>query len=142
MIDWSDETCQVTSHFTVKDCLYLHGWQKLACVKNSGVKTERIVFLCQKLEEIRALLNYPINVHSFFRSISYNESQGIKPSDDVHSESIACDFDCAPFLSIQEIKDKLRPHLEILNIRMEKGTETWVHVDIRAPGPSGREFTP
>lgn len=141
MIDWNDEHCQVTEHFTVKDCLYLHAWQKLAAIDDE-VYLHKLAALCQKLEEIRSILDCKLNVHSMFRSEAYNESQGIVPHDDVHSKSLACDFDCSPSFTIDVVKNILRPRLESLNIRMEKGTTSWVHIDMRAPGPSGREFTP
>jgi hypothetical protein len=142
MIDWNDETCQVTEHFTVKDCLYLHAWSRLADIDTEGVLLHRIVALCQKLEEIRDILKCPMNVHSMFRSILYNADQKIRPSNDVHSDSIACDFDCEPVMSVEQVKNMLRPMLESLDIRMEKHTTSWVHIDMRVPGPSGREFTP
>jgi hypothetical protein len=142
MINWNDEKCQVTSHFTVKDCLYLHEWHRLADVDRDGVYLHKLAALCQKLEEIRDILKCPINVHSMFRSQAYNEDQKILPSDDVHSQSVAVDFDCEPVMTIEQVKNALRPLLESLDIRMEKGTTTWIHIDMRAPGPSGREFIP
>jgi hypothetical protein len=140
MIDWTNETCQVTMHFTVKDCLYLHEWSRLADIDTDGVLLHRLVALCQKLEEIRDILGCPMNVHSMFRSVQYNKDQNLHPTLDVHSMSIACDFDCEPIMTITQVKNKLRPSLEALDIRMERDTSTWVHVDIREPGPSGREF--
>jgi hypothetical protein len=79
-----------------------------------------------------------------FRSKAYNIEQSIllPTGADVHSMSVACDFDANDTMSIQDIKDKLEPMLEQLQIRMERGTTSWVHVDLRAPGPSGRYFTP
>ena len=67
MIDWNDEHCQVTEHFTVKDCLYLHAWGKLASI-NDQVYLHKLFALCQKLEEIHAILDCKLNVHSMFRS--------------------------------------------------------------------------
>lgn len=142
MVDWSDEKCPITEHFTVKDALFLHAWGKLACIDKDGVLLHRIVTLCQKLEQIRTLLNdTPMNVHSMFRSIAYNRDQNINPVNDVHSQSVAADFDCLPRYSIEQVKERLRPSLVKLNIRMERNTPTWVHVDTRIPGPSGREFS-
>src|SRR5208282_3589635 len=130
MIDWTDRQCQVSTHFTVGDCLTLHAWNRLADIDKDGVILHRLVALCQKLEEIRDILKCPMNVHSIFRSVAYNESQNIHPNADVHSMSIACDFDCEPIMTIEQVKNMLRPSLESLQIRMEKGTMTWIHVDI------------
>lgn len=141
MINWNDETCQVTSHFTVRDCLYLHAWKRLSNIDTEGVLVQRLIALCQCLEAIRDILQCPMNVHSMFRSEAYNISQNIMPSQDVHSQSLACDFDCLPVYTVEEVKNILRPRLESLGIRMERGTTTWIHIDMRLPGPSGREFT-
>jgi Peptidase M15 len=142
MINWKDEACQVTPHFSVKDCLYLHEWKRLASIETDQVYTHRLVALCEKMELIRAMLgDTPINVHSMFRSEDYNVALGILPHQDVHSESLACDFDALPILGVEDVKQRLRPHLAALGIRMEKGTLGWVHIDMKEIGPSGREFT-
>lgn len=142
MIDWKDGSCQVTPNFTVKECLYLHAWERLADINIEHVYTYRIAALCGKLELIRALVgDKPLNIHSMYRSPQYNESQFIHPHEDVHSESLAVDFDCLPFLGIEDLRQRLRPHLEALGIRMERGTKKWIHIDMREVGPSGREFT-
>lgn len=143
MIDWANPKDKVTDHFTVNDCLILHSWNRLA-TENDGADFDKLQTLCNKLEEVRSILNCPMNVHCIFRSKEYNIEQGIllPTGNDVHAQNLAADFDCNPTLSIQEIKDILEPKLEELQIRLEKGTTTWVHVDLRSPGPSGRYFTP
>jgi hypothetical protein len=143
MIDWTDPTAQVTPHFIVNDALMLHNWNKLA-TEEDGCNFNRLETLCQKLEEIRTLLNCPMNVHCMFRSKEYNIEQSIllPTGADVHSMSLACDFDCNKDMSIQDVKDALESQLDSLGIRMEKGTTTWVHVDLHSVGPSGRYFTP
>lgn len=140
MIDWNDEKCQVSMHFTVKDCLFLHAWNRLANIDTEGVMLHSLAALCQKLEEIRDILKCPIRVHSMFRSVAYNLSQNIFPSEDVHSKSLAVDFDCEPVMTIEQVKTVLRPSLESLAIRMERGTPSWVHIDIKDPGSGEREF--
>jgi hypothetical protein len=139
-IDWTDPKSQVTEHFTVGDCLTLHSWNRLA-TEADGANFEELTNLCQILEQVRDALGCPMSVHCIFRSQDYNKSQNISPSADVHALCLAADFDSNNTMSIQDVKDKLLPLLESLNIRMEKGTTTWVHVDTRTPGPSGRYFT-
>lgn len=133
MIDWTDPKAQVTPHFTVNDSLMLHSWNRLA-TEADDADFDKLTALCQKMEEIRELLGCPINVHCMFRSQGYNTAQGIKPVADVHSMSLACDFDCNPSMGIQDIKDKLEPQLESLGIRMEFGTTTWCHIDLHPVG--------
>jgi hypothetical protein len=138
-LDWSNPECIVSKYFSVNNCLLLHNWNRLA-TEADGYDSTQLLNLCVKLDQIREILGFPMNIHCIFRSQDYNASQNIAPVHDVHSMSIACDFDCAPHLTIDQIKDILRPRLEELGIRMEFGTTSWVHVDLRAPGPSGREF--
>jgi len=142
-MDWTNPTDHVTDHFTVNDCLMLHNWNRLA-TEADGADFDKLTILCQKLEEVRAALGAPMSVHCMFRSTQYNIAQGIllPTGKDVHTQNLACDFDCNSTMSIQDVKDKLEPLLDQLDIRMERGTATWVHVDLRAPGPSGRYFTP
>jgi hypothetical protein len=79
-----------------------------------------------------------------FRSPQYNIEQKIllPTGMDVHAMNLACDFDCNSTMSIDDVKSKLEPLLAQLGIRMERGTTSWIHVDLRQPGPSGRYFTP
>jgi Peptidase M15 len=139
-MDWTNAAEQVTEHFTVKDCLFLHSWNRLATA-DDGVDFDKLLTLCQKLEEIRSALGCAMNVHCMFRSQEYNAAQDIKPAADVHSMCLAADFDCNHTMSIADVQAKLEPLLEDLGIRMERNTETWIHIDLRAPGPSGRYFT-
>lgn len=143
MIDWTNPNCEVTEHFTVKDCLFLHSWNRLA-TEQDGVEFDKLIILCNKLEEVRSILGCPMNIHCIFRSRQYNIEQKIllPTGNDVHAQNLAVDFDCGHILSIQQVKDILEPKLKDLGIRMEKGTTTWIHLDLREPGPSGRYFTP
>lgn len=118
-------------------------WNRLA-TEADGADFDKLTALCQVLEQVRAALNCPMNVHCMFRSKDYNIAQHIllPTGYDVHAMSLAVDFDCNGHLTIQEVKDALEPLLDQLGIRMEKGTTTWVHLDLRHVGISGRYFTP
>lgn len=143
MIDWSNPGDKITPHFSVGEATSLRNWNRLANEDDDGLTVDiraSLLDTCVIMEAIRAHLGSPILVHCMFRSEKYNTEQGIHPAKDVHSMGMACDFNC-PGVSIQEVKDKLEPVLEKFNIRMEKGTTTWVHIDTRQPGPSGRYFT-
>lgn len=142
-IDWTNKASQVTDHFTVGDALMLHNWNRLA-TEDDGADFDKLTALCQIMEQVRGVLGCPLLIHCMFRSTTYNLEQGIlKPTGaDVHSFSEACDFDCGSNLSIQQVKNLLEPQLDSLGIRMEKGTSSWVHIDVHAVGPSGRYFTP
>jgi hypothetical protein len=142
-INWESPTCNITQHFLVGDAITLHSWDRLAN-EDDGLTDDgkqKLVILCNKMEEIRTFLGCPINVHCMFRSQKYNQEVVKAIPNDVHAQFLAVDLDCSPHMTIQEVKDKMEPVLEKFNIRMEKGTTTWVHLDLRAPGPSGRYFT-
>jgi hypothetical protein len=141
-IDWTDSTCKITENFTVGDACTLHSWNRLANESDGfdDAAKAKIVILCKKMEEVRAFLGCSVNVHCMFRSQKYNQEVVKAIPDDVHAMSLAADFS-SNSLTIQQIKDKIEPVLESLGIRMEKGTTTWIHLDLRAPGPSGRYFT-
>ena len=140
-IDWTNPNWHVTEHFLVKDCLMLHSWNRLG-TELDGANFEKLITLCNKMEEIRGILGCSINVHCMYRSSKYNIEQKIllPTGMDVHAMSLACDFDCNGKYTIQEVKDILVPRLEGLGIRIEFGTTTWVHVDLHSVGPSGRYF--
>lgn len=139
-IDWTNGACQITDHFTVNDALMLHAYNRLA-TEADGADFNKLTALCQKMEEVRAILGSPMTVHCCFRSQEYNQAQGISPTADVHSFSEAMDFDCNESMSITDVQAKLEPFLDQLQIRMERGTTTWIHLDVRGVGPSGRYFT-
>lgn len=142
-IDWTDATHHITPHFTVGDAITLHSWNRLA-TEDDGLDDDgktKLIALCEMMEKVRTHLGCPINVHCMFRSQEYNKEVVKAIPDDVHAQFLACDFDCSPALTIEEVKEKMEPVLEDLGIRMEKSTPTWVHLDLREPGPSGRYFT-
>lgn len=138
-IDWTDGTDKVTEHFTVQDACMLHHWNRLATA-DDGMDPAKLQALCEAMEKVRDVLGCPMNVHCMFRSPAYNVEIGA-PEHDVHSQNLACDFDCGAALTIQQVKDKLEPLLESMGLRMERGTTSWVHVDTHPVG-NARYFNP
>jgi hypothetical protein len=141
-INWNDPKSMVSKHFTVAEAITLHAWNRLATEEDGltqDVKNE-IVKLCSVMDEVRDILGCPMNAHCIFRSVKYNQEVLHSLPNDVHAAGKAIDFDCAPHLTIEEAKEKIRPYLEKLNIRMEGATTSWIHLDTHAVGPSGREF--
>lgn len=141
-IDWTKVTCNITTHFTVGEAITLHAWDRLAN-ESDGLTDDikaKIVKTCQMMEQIRAIMGCPLNIHCIFRSQQYNkEVVGAIPLD-VHAMGMAADWDVNDHYTIEQAKEKIRPYLEELNIRLEGGTSTWLHNDWHAVGPSGREF--
>lgn len=142
MINWSDPHYTVTDHFTVHDCIWLPHWGRLAN-ESDGLDIsmkDQILQTAEMAEEIRAIFNCPMLVTSMFRPKIYSPLVGGNEHD-VHTKGLAIDFTTHPHLTIESAKNLLRPHLAALDIRMEKGTSNWIHIDRREVGPSGREFT-
>ncbi len=135
-IDWSNPDYSITAHFSVKDALTLHAWNRLAN-ESDGLTDEvkaNIVSVCNKMEEIRSVLGCAITVHCIYRSPDYNAQVVKAIPHDVHSMGMAVDFDCNGHHTIDEIHTILEPLLEKLGIRMEQKTPTWVHIDIHPVG--------
>lgn len=127
-MDWTNPAAHITPHFTVRDACFLHAFNRLATAAD-GMDTAKLTVLCQKMEQVRALLGQPMTVHCMFRSPEYNLKIGA-PAHDVHSMSEAADFDCAPHLTIVQVQAILEPKLAELGLRMERNTPTWVHLDV------------
>ena len=141
-IDWTKATAMVTKHFTVAEAISLHSWNRLAN-EDDGLTDEikaNLIKTFEMMESIRTIIGCSINVHCGFRSVKYNEEVLKSLPHDVHAAGMAADWDANSCYTIEEAKEKIRPHLEELNIRLEGGTTTWLHNDWHAVGPSGREF--
>jgi zinc D-Ala-D-Ala carboxypeptidase len=142
-INWLNPHEQVTEHFTVFDCLWLGKWARLAResdgldfdIKNSLIKT------CMLGEEVRKILGVPMIVTSMYRPPAYAKLVG-STEKSPHCFGVAMDFALSPVTRIEAAKAILQPLLETLECRMEHGTTTWIHIDRRPPGPSGRYFLP
>jgi len=149
-IDWTNPACKVTTNFTVKDCLFLPKWNRLA--NESDGLTQKIkdnlINTCAKLEVIRAFLgNKPIIVHCMFRPPLYNKLvKGATKS--THLLGMGADWHLAGKSDTEgcdDIRAMLVPRLEEFGIRMEdisdKIERNWVHIDTKPPSPN-RYFKP
>lgn len=132
MIDWSLPDAMVSKHFTVRECIYLPKWDRLA--DHSDGLNDGMKYILTKsallFDQIRDLLEQPMVVHSFWRPAQYSPLVG-GMDDDVHVQGLAVDFDCQPGLSTDEIKAILEPKLKSLGLRMEDNGSgsSWVHID-------------
>src|SRR5665213_3193060 len=106
-MDWNNPQEQVTEHFTDGDACMLHQWYRLANESDGldEAMQAALVTLCQAMEQVRAALGCPVNVHCMFRSPAYNALIGA-PQHDVHSMGMACDFDCNSTMTIAEVQAK------------------------------------
>jgi hypothetical protein len=141
--DWTDPDSPVSEHFKVSDILTAHLWHRLF---NSSDGIDGPILAALKatvlvMEQVREALGCPLSIHCTYRSPAYNITPGVgAPMRDAHSKGMAFDFHPIG-MTIQEGKDKLEPLLEQMDLRMERGTDTWIHID-RCPVIHERYFNP
>ncbi len=148
MIDWTNPVDKVSNHFSVKECLWLPQWGRMANESDGltdDVKTN-LILLCDALDTVRDYFGVPMNVHCMFRPTLYNALvKGAKSS--AHLIGSACDFDVSG-KTCKEAQDKILSNkkLEIWMMRMEDNTKggtvlpTWIHLDLRVPLPGHPRF--
>ena len=127
-----------SANFYWSEALYLgslgsHVFPRDSEVYDNIIKTTKI------MEYIRELIDCPVRITSFYRPEKYNKHIGgsIKSA---HIQGLACDF--VPIgEDLQECTRLLIPHLEKLNIRMEKHSGNWIHIDLM-PVINNRYFKP
>lgn len=143
-IDWTNPSCKISKYFTVKECLFLPQWNRLANESdglNDEVK-ENILSLAEKMDEIREFFNVSISVHCWLRPTEYNTLvKGAKSS--CHLTGKAIDFHVKR-LDCDETRQKILDEglLDSLELRMEDlPGSSWVHLDIGFPKPN-RFFKP
>lgn len=135
ILDWNNPDSMVSKYFSVKSCLYLPTWKRMATEAdglNDTVKSN-LMTLCAKMDQIRELLGFPINIHCAYRPPEYSKLVG-GTDHDVHTMGMAIDFDGDPHMTCDEIKAKLLPLLEEMGLRMEDNGagSHWVHLDTHA----------
>lgn len=126
-------------HFYWREFLWLNTWKTHAHPPLDVAG--HIVRIAHKLEWIRAELGaYPITITSGYRPSLYNKVIG-GAEKSRHMVGDAADF-VHGLYTPDQVRERLEPKLEELNIRMEKlPGSSWVHVD-NGPVIKNRYFTP
>lgn len=126
-------------HFKWEEFLSCPQWE-VACCPPPDIQ-KNLILVAKKMERIRSIVGGPLIVTSGWRPEKYNELIG-GASRSAHKDGLACDFQ-HPSISADELREKLFPYLEKLKIRMENlPGSSWVHIDLKKPGRSGRYFKP
>lgn len=149
-IDWTNPESQVSTNFKVRDCLWLHQWNRLANESDglTDAIKENLIHTCAKLEVVRTFLgNRPIFIHCMFRPTEYNKLVGGAPHS-AHLLGTAADFHVDKLndnKGCDNIRTLLIPKLTEFNLRMEdtsdKASRNWIHLDTETPHPN-RYFKP
>lgn len=130
---------QITEHFKWSEALYLPTWD-IHCFPNTSTVESNIKLVCAKLELVRQVLKCPLAITSFYRPPKYNKLIGGARYSN-HMLGLAADFQPVK-RSITKSKLILQEYLEDFGVRMEKIKGDWIHIDLKAPGKSGRYFKP
>ena len=147
-IDWLDPKSKVSTNFTVKECLWLPQWNRLANEAdglNEAVKAE-LIATAAKMDELRDLLTIPIIIHCWFRPTEYNKLVG-GAAKSAHLEGKAVDFHFKNWNCDEARKYFAGPDCRVLKhleMRMEDlPGANWIHLDTRAvPEGGNRIFKP
>ncbi len=133
MINWDDPKSKISKYFTVGEATYL---PKLKIYyKPNEKEKENILKLAKTLDDVREFINKPFNVNIWIRPTTL--IGGAKNS--AHKTGEAVDFNITGMTS-QEFRDKVGElKLEEWNLRCEDNV-TWVHLDTRQVGASGKRI--
>lgn len=146
MIDWTNPEDNVSTNFTVKDCIFLPQWNRMATEEDGLIEEvkDNLINLCARMEMVRVFLgNEPIYIHCGFRPESYNKQvQGAPFS--AHLKGKAFDWNLKGFgnaTGCNTIRLRLIPKLEEFDLRMENNEHgAWIHLDTREPLPGHPRF--
>ena len=146
-VNWADPAVQVSKYFTVHEACWLPRWSRLATRLDGldePLQANLFGFLTGKMDAVREWFGLPINVHCCYRPTTYNALVKGAPGS-AHVEGLAMDFDVET-LACKDAVNAILAHdmLTAWGLRMENNgaDPAWVHLDSRAPGPSGRYFVP
>ncbi len=136
-----DDYVPGSTFFKWHEVLYCDQWKSHvfppSLIYHNIIKTIRV------MESIRGRLGTPLIITSFYRPPIYNiliKGAGMSQ----HTLGLACDFK-SPIIPPKRIREIIRPELERWNIRMERDTPTWVHIDLKSVNEKdgeAREFYP
>jgi len=128
-----------TTYFKWKEMLRLVQWN--IHVYPTEDQYMNLIRTMQRMHWIREFFRAPITVTSGLRPSAYNKLIG-GAHRSTHIEGKACDFQVKG-VDPDEVRKQLLPLLDQLDMRMESlPGASWVHIDIKEPGRSGRYFKP
>jgi hypothetical protein len=123
----------LSEHFTTDEAVdsptaRAHGVMNLI---PAGEEGDRIFAVMEKtaakMELVRALLNHPIHVNSWYRCPKLNKLVGSADTSD-HLKGAAVDFTCSSFGTPLEICKKLIQYQDTLGFKQLILEHTWVHI--------------
>ncbi len=153
MINWSDPKSKISRFFTVGEALYLPSWGIYHIPSEQEKKN--IEEFAKTIDLVRDLIGIPIVCHVWIRPTSvncpgskyhgknYNQFVGSVATKSAHISGRALDFHFKGYATNNDcsiMREKIKPHLEKLKLRMEGLYGPWIHLDNMQPGASGKRF--
>ena len=147
MVNWDNPKSKISKYFTVHEATFLPSWRVYHTP--STKEKEEIIKLAKIMDIVRERIGKPIIVHVWIRPKSvncpnsdkhgqdYNLFIGSKSTKSGHIFGQAIDFHVTGFSGpsgCNEIRQKILPWLEELNLRMEDINGGWVHIDTKPVG--------
>lgn len=129
-----DKNITLSKYFTWAEALWLPKVSAFALPNQEQISN--IINMAQALDKVREFYGKPINIHSWLRTPEYNRIIG-GARQSQHMIGAAVDFSITG-IAPSKIQDELEKRKDIWPYIGEKGTPTWVHVDLR----TGRWFYP
>lgn len=130
-VNWNDVHSRVSKHFTVKECLWLPSWNRIANETdglNDNIKNNLII-LCTNMDKIREFLDASVNVHVTYRPAAYNKQIG-GSLNSAHIKGLAMDFDVGDNCDVTRNKILQTDLLDKYDMYMEnKPGSGWVHLN-------------
>lgn len=136
-VDWADPSALVATYLTVRECIWLRKWGRLANASDGfdpAIQGRRIFeFANGPLSRLRYALALPFVCHDFYRPPAYNVLvKGAKESaHQALGEWAAVDFDLNGAMSCDVARKTIvgAGYLEEFKLRMEdRPGSNWVHI--------------
>lgn len=122
-----DKNITMSKYFTWGEALWMDKSQAYALPTVEQI--HNIINVAQALDKIREHYGKPIRIHSWLRTPAHNLLiKGALKS--AHLEGLAVDFTVAD-LNVHKVREELNKSLELWPYRIEQGTPTWIHVDLK-----------
>lgn len=103
----------------------------------SGTELANLKVTASKMEEVRALLGYPINVNSGYRSPGVNKAVGSTAKNSEHMQGKAVDFICPKYGNPRQIVEKIKSsNISFNQLILE--FDSWVHISF-SPGTDKKQ---
>lgn len=134
---WVNQVMKLTEHFTLEEMTRsFEGARKGINNELPSNMMGNIVLSAELMEEVRAILGKPVQIHSCYRSPAVNKLVGGKPSS-MHLQALAVDFVCPEFGTPAQVAEAILAR-GISFGKMIYEFDSWIHIQ---PGTERKVFT-